>query len=244
MHVSIPLLPVANVWYSFVTSGLSGQVIVIILLAVSVYAWTIMVSKLAELKRARQISDRFVQTYRRAGEPLALFLQRQRFPESPVYRVYEKACMAVGLEIESRDTRHGDGMLGLTHASPRLNQIQLGAVRNAAEREVADQLLVLEERMGWLATAVSSSPLLGLLGTVWGVMEAFSGMATEGSANLSAVAPGIAGALLTTIIGLLVAIPSAVGYNVLTDRIRKLTVEMDNFADAMVADMQRTMSAD
>jgi biopolymer transport protein TolQ len=71
------------------------------------------------------------------------------------------------------------------------------------------------------------------------VMISFTGMATQGSANLSAVAPGIASALLTTVVGLFVAIPSAVGYNVLTNQIRQLTVQMDNFADALVADMQR-----
>lgn len=70
-------------------------------------------------------------------------------------------------------------------------------------------------------------------------MNAFTGMATQGSANLSAVAPGIAAALLTTVVGLLVALPSAIGYNLLTSQIRNLTVQMDNFADALTADMQR-----
>jgi biopolymer transport protein ExbB/TolQ len=65
-------------------------------------------------------------------------------------------------------------------------------------------------------------------------------MAEQGSANLSAVAPGIAGALLTTVVALIVALPSAIGYNMLTSQIRNLTVQMDNFADALVADMQRS----
>jgi len=235
---SISLLPLANsFWYAYDTSTFSGKAIIIILLAMSVYAWTIMVSKYSELKRARAMSEKFVQAYRRDDQPLGIFLQRQRYPESPVYRVYEKACMAVGVEIESREGRSDSTTLG--GSSPRLNQMQLGAVRNAAEREVADQLLILEDKMGTLATAVSASPLMGLLGTVWGVMNSFSAMALFGSVQLSAVAPGIAGALLTTVIGLLVAIPSAVGYNALSNQIRNLTVQMDNFADALVADMQR-----
>lgn len=93
--------------------------------------------------------------------------------------------------------------------------------------------------MGLLATAVSSSPMLGLLGTVWGVMDSFVAMAQQGSVNLSAVAPGIAGALLTTVIGLLVAIPSAIGYNLLASRVRTLSVLMDNFADEFMAEVQR-----
>lgn len=242
MTISLPLLPVANIWYAFSTSDPSGKAIIFILLAMSVYAWTIMVSKNTELNRARQVSQKFVQSYRRDGKPLGLFLQRQRFPESPVYRVYEKACMAVGIEMESREGRTESLMLGGT--TPRLNVTQLGAIRNAAEREVADQVLELETKMGTLATAVSASPLLGLLGTVWGVMNAFSAMAVLGSVNLSAVAPGIASALLTTVVGLLVALPSAIGYNKLTSDIRTLTVQMDNFADALVADMQREFIED
>jgi biopolymer transport protein TolQ len=147
--------------------------------------------------------------------------------------------MSVGVEMESRDGFSDASSLALGGRTPRLNTLQIGAIRNAAEREVADQVLALESQMGILATAVNASPLMGLLGTVWGVMLAFTGMAIQGSANLSAVAPGIAGALLTTVVGLIVAIPSAIGYNYLTSQIRTLTVQMDNFADALVADMQR-----
>jgi len=241
---SIPLPPLSMVAYAFSTSDFTGKMIVILLLLASVFAWTIMVSKYNDLKRARVMSDKFIQTYRRDGQPLGLFLQHQRYPESPVYRVYEKACMAVGLELETRNGSLSEQRLALGAHVPRLNVMQIGAVRNAAEREVADQVLQLETRMGLLAIAVSVSPLMGLLGTVWGVMISFTGMAIEGSANLSAVAPGIAGALLTTVVGLLVAIPSTIGYNTLSGQIRELTVQMDNFADALVADMQRQFIRD
>ena len=98
--------------------------------------------------------------------------------------------------------------------------------------------------MGFLATAVSSAPLLGLLGTVWGVMESFGGMAITGAPTLAAVAPGISGALLTTVVGLLVALPSAIGFNWITNRIRSLCVQMDNFAQEFTADVQRHLGAE
>ena len=125
------------------------------------------------------------------------------------------------------------------HLTPR----QCEGVRAAAERTVADRVLVLENNMGTVATAVSACPFLGLLGTVWGVMDAFGGMATAGSASLSAVAPGVAGALLTTVVGLLVALPSAVGYNMLTTRIRPLSVQLDNFAQEFTGSVQRTLTS-
>ena len=94
---------------------------------------------------------------------------------------------------------------------------------------------MIEERIGMLATAVSLAPFLGLFGTVWGVMIAFCGVASAGSANIQALAPGVAGALLTTVAGLVVAIPSLVGYNFLTQMIRKITVSMDNFSESFMA---------
>jgi hypothetical protein len=103
------------------------------------------------------------------------------------------------------------------------------------EREISSQIFVIEERIGMLATAVSLAPFLGLFGTVWGVMIAFCGVASAGSANIQALAPGVAGALLTTVAGLVVAIPSLVGYNFLTQMIRKITVSMDNFSESFMA---------
>ena len=103
------------------------------------------------------------------------------------------------------------------------------------EREVSDQILILEEKIGLLATAVSVSPFFGLFGTVWGVMIAFCGVAAKGRADISALAPGVSGALLTTVVGLLVAIPSLIGYNLLTITIRKITVYMDNFVEEFIA---------
>jgi biopolymer transport protein TolQ len=89
-----------------------------------------------------------------------------------------------------------------------------------------------------LAIAVSGAPFLGLLGTVWGVMSTFSGIAMQGQANLLAMAPGVSAALVTTVAGLLVAIPSMFGYNYLVHTLRVLTVELDNFAQELTSRME------
>jgi biopolymer transport protein TolQ len=129
-------------------------------------------------------------------------------------------------------------MTSENHRRLRLNQLE--TLRTVVDRNVADEALILEEQMGLLATAVSAAPFLGLLGTVWGVMDAFGGMAVTGSATLSAVAPGISGALLTTVVGLLVALPSAIGYNLLTNQIRRISVQMDNFAQEFISETQNS----
>jgi biopolymer transport protein TolQ len=103
-------------------------------------------------------------------------------------------------------------------------------VQAAMERAVGEAALKLESQMIILSTAVSGAPFLGLLGTVWGVMDAFAGIAIAGNANLSAMAPGISGSLITTIVGLLVAIPAMFGYNFLVTTVRSMLVQADNFA--------------
>jgi len=235
--------PVADVVQAFRDSNfLSGQLIVIVLVVASVVAWSVMVSKYRELRNAQAASDRFIAAFRRETHPLALFLRNQAFPESPLYRVYEAGCTALGAEVGDTD-RAPQLLLDENRiARIELSALQVEVIRRVTERTVADQALALENRMGHLMTAVSASPMLGLLGTVWGVLDAFGAMALKGMANLSAVAPGISGALLTTVVGLLVALPSSIGYNLLAGRIRTLAVQMDNFSQEYVAAIQRAFS--
>ncbi len=103
-------------------------------------------------------------------------------------------------------------------------------MRVALERAVGAEALSLEKGMIVLSTAVAGGPFIGLLGTVWGVMETFSGIATAKSASLTAMAPGVAGALIATVTGLMVAIPAMFAYNFMVTSIRAITQELDNFA--------------
>ncbi len=238
-EVWIAPLPLADILYAFKTSNfVSGKLIVITLFVASVFGWTFMVSKYMDVRYARRSSMAFRERLRREKHPLSLYLNRAQFAESPMYRIYVKACDAVGIEMEAEEN---DPVLITPALEQRrtLSPLQINAVRNAAEREIADQCMRMEKRMGLLATTVSASPMLGLLGTVWGVLDAFSSMATQGAANLSAVAPGIASALMTTVVGLIVALPSAVGYNLIAGQLKEMTVELDNFGDEFLSEIQR-----
>ena len=102
------------------------------------------------------------------------------------------------------------------------------------ERAVAEAATRLESRMSVVATVLSAAPFLGLLGTLWGIMDVFANLAFAGAgAGLIALSPGISAALLTTIVSIIVAIPSLIGYNLLVSRIRGLIVRMDNFASEL-----------
>jgi biopolymer transport protein TolQ len=111
-------------------------------------------------------------------------------------------------------------------------------VKRTLENTVAQESLKLESGLILLAIAVSGAPFLGLLGTVWGVMNTFAGVAQAGSASLAVMAPGVSAALITTVAGLLVAIPSMFGYNWLVHNLRVLTVEADNFAQELISKME------
>ena len=101
------------------------------------------------------------------------------------------------------------------------------------EEAAAAEAMSLEKGMIVLSTAVAGGPFIGLLGTVWGVMETFAGIANAGAASLTAMAPGVAGALICTVIGLLVAIPAMFSYNFMVTTIRAITQELDGFASPL-----------
>jgi biopolymer transport protein ExbB/TolQ len=96
----------------------------------------------------------------------------------------------------------------------------------------------LEKGMIVLSTAVAGGPFIGLLGTVWGVMETFAGIGRANSASLTAMAPGVAGALIATVTGLLVAIPAMFAYNFMVTTIRAITQELDGFATRYVTQIE------
>ena len=245
LDLMLPQPVVADAYYAFVHSNfVSGKLFVGLLFVVSIYAWAVMVAKWLVLKRAKRAGKHFIAHFRKEKHPLALFLKQQPFPESPLLKVYEGACTAVGIELESRGNETAELFVRGLDKNLKLNPYQLTAIRNAAERAIADQALELEDRMGFLSTAASAAPLVGLLGTVWGVMDTFSSMAQAGAASIGEVAPGISGALITTAAALVVAIPSAVGYNYLASEIRTLAVQMDNFADELMSSLQREFLTD
>ena len=229
------LLADAGVWYAFENSDAMGKGIVALLFLSSMFAWYIMIEKFLTLYRSQKLSERFAAAFNNQHGMNSVLRDGMENP-CPVAKIYisgmEQLLEFYGQTAEevrsNAPVRNGRG--------PRkLSSAQLDAVQTAMEREISGQIFVIEERIGVLATAVSLAPFLGLFGTVWGVMIAFCGVASAGSANIQALAPGVAGALLTTVAGLVVAIPALVGYNILTQLIRKITVYMDNFSESFMA---------
>ena len=206
----------------FLTSDTVGQVIVLGLAVFSLVAWTIMLGKHFELKRLRMLNGMFEQRLQDERSLLDLpesYRDRRAIPYADLFadavESYWRAA-AIGKE-KGRDT----------------TRARLEHCENALQRALARQSLRYESSMIFLATIVSGAPFLGLLGTVWGVMAAFSAISVQQSASIQSIAPGVASALLTTIAGLVVAIPSMFGYNFLLASTRRLITELENFASSL-----------
>ncbi|MBC2604193.1 MotA/TolQ/ExbB proton channel family protein [Puniceicoccus vermicola] len=207
-----------SVFTYFFLSNLAGQGIIILLAIGSVVAWTVMIAKGFELNRIRSGNLRFEQSLNR-GQPLIdLDLTTLQTRKNPYATLVVAAIQAF---------YRWDGATESEHPK-RMNQVE-----NALQRVIARETVNYEGKMVMLATIVTGAPFLGLLGTVWGVMDSFGGVALAGSATLKSLAPGVSGALLTTVAGLGVAIPSVFGYNYLLARVRRMTMELENFASSV-----------
>ena len=240
----LPLFVSEVLFTAYNNSSFSGKAIVWILLACSVAAWTVMVTKFSQIKAARVHSEHFLRAFRAERLPGGLITKKMTFPQSPLYLLYEAGIKTMHSELALNGMRSEDLYSGALNEGEfrRLTPPQLETIRIVMDRTMADEALFLESRMGLLATSVSVAPFIGLLGTVLGVLEVFSGIGQAGAMVIAAVAPGISSALLTTVIGLLVALPSTIGYNMLAARIRELNVQMDNFIQEFGSAVQHLYS--
>src|SRR5437660_7390278 len=196
-----------------------------------------MITKMRVIRFARKQTVRFLEAFRQDRQPLRLFERNARFPGAPLFNVYRAGCEEMAFQMLG-SAEVDETFRARLGTADKISPAQMNAVSAAMERAVGETALELESQMILLATAVSGSPFLGLLGTVWGVMDAFTDVAVAGSANLTTLAPGVSGALITTVMSLCVAIPAMFGYNFLVTSIRSLIVEMDNFAAELASEFE------
>jgi biopolymer transport protein ExbB/TolQ len=223
---------------TFAISDPLGKIIVLGLIVVSVWVWSLIFVKYRELYRMTWADAAFSRAFHAQPHPLALFVAGKVLsdhPDSDRAAIYNAACEAALREFNVLADRRGDDSLSIDLEHERLTPLQLEAVRNAAESTMAARVLLHESSMTFLNAAYSIAPLVGLFGTVWGVMLTFMSMGRNGAADLAAVAPGISSAMLTTIVGLLVAIPTSFCANHISDKLRVATVDMNSFAEDMLA---------
>jgi biopolymer transport protein TolQ len=202
-----------SLWDLFLNLRPVPLAIIALLVIFSLVSWTIVFSKSSVFGKAKRENRSFLRAFRKANSLQAVALASEQFNSAPLVTVFDFGYREVERQVNQRGA--------LVNKPSVERSLQLG---------ISEEVTKLEMRMNWLATVASTSPFIGLFGTVWGIIDAFQGLGNAGSASLRAVAPGISEALLTTAVGLIAAIPAAIFYNVFGTRIKELGTRMEDFA--------------
>lgn len=219
-------VPVNAISFAFKQVSHEGAVTMVMLAIVSLLSWSVIINKAFQLSRARRVTKKFMAAWKESQDPLDIAKSGKEFDGSPAFEVYRSAAE----ELDFLLTKHPI----LVKGEKRVSATSFELVKAALERTAGAEAIGLEKGMIVLSTAVAGGPFIGLLGTVFGVMETFAGIAVKQAASITAMAPGVAGALLNTVIGLFVAIPAMFAYNFQVTNIRGITHELDNFVSEIV----------
>jgi biopolymer transport protein TolQ len=206
-----------------------ARVVLALLLLFSIISWAMILQKLGLFGRIRRQSDQFLRIFRATrgiANPQALVSAG-----SPFASVYAAGYRELQSQVSGQPTN--------PHP-PKLKSLQ--AVTANMQVASAEEVRRVEKGMAWLATTGSVAPFIGLFGTVWGIIDAFSGLGNVGAASLRAVAPGISEALLTTAAGLFTAIPAVIFYNQFLQNIKDLAQRLDTFTVEVTAQIEKAFS--
>lgn len=214
-----------NILELVLQAGLVVKIVLLILLFFSVVSWAIIFYKFRLIGRAQKESGMFIRLFRKSKRLDAVFNSSKNLSGSPLASIFRAGYLEL-------TTKQDDASNSYSSELPAIST-DLGGIDNisrALKRATASEVTRLERALTFLATTGSTTPFIGLFGTVWGIMDSFRGIGVTGSASLAVVAPGISEALVTTAAGLAAAIPAVVAYNYYVNRVRVLATEMDNFS--------------
>jgi biopolymer transport protein TolQ len=184
-----------------------------ILAMFSLFSWTVIFSKWAMFRRAHVANLKFLRAFRKATRLEAVAAASEQYRAAPLANVFDFGYSEVARQMAARGKIINPLALERT--------LQLG---------MSEEITKLENNMNWLATTATVSPFIGLLGTVWGIINAFNQLSLSGSTSMRAVGPGIAQALIATALGLAAAIPAAIFYNWFGHRLKNMGARMEDFS--------------
>jgi biopolymer transport protein TolQ len=228
-----------NIFRTFLESSIAAQIIMALLAIFSIWSWAIFLKKLFDFSKVKKMSKRFMSTYRFHQHTKELENMGPLLNDNPYGRIlrngveeFKRLKVAKRIAAPEQNPQSSPGSV-MEELSDN--------IRLAMERTKISELAELERSLPTLSTFVSVSPFLGLLGTVWGVMQAFLDIRLRGSAHITIVAPGISDALITTVYGLLVAIPALIFYNIFRTRVNSYGAELDQFINEVFAKLRKEL---
>lgn len=218
-------------WELVTSTDVATKVVLVILVLLSAVSWAVMLAKMVEFRRVRRVSDDFLKAFDKAHSMADVAAAARRRGSNPFFSVFERAEKFV------HETQ--PAMAATADRGARFSASQVEALRLVLDAQTEAERDSLSRFVPWLATIGSASPLIGLLGTVLGIIQSFVGLSTRGSGNVSAVAPGVAAALTATAAALAVAIPAVFAYNVFASRLTRIEGELEGFGSELIALMVR-----
>src|SRR5580658_8360336 len=232
--------------YAIANATPEGKATFFVLLILSLFSWTIIITKFRQLMIASQSTKKFMAAYAATRDPLDIQRkgEERAYEGAPAYQLYIRGADELAYQLKNNpvvvnsaatfnpdpNAVHTNTDFLAKSTRVKISMASFEAVKVILEEAAGSEAIALEKGMIVLSTAVAGGPFIGLLGTVWGVMSTFAGIAESHAATLTAMAPGVAAALLTTVTGLLVAIPAMFAYNFMVTTIRHLTQELDGYA--------------
>jgi len=216
----------------FGETGWVGKGIVFILMGFSVVSWAMILLKYQFLRRAEKESHAFLQGYRKSKNIEELMKLAEAKKYSPLATLFTEGFR----EAESIVKTLPDGKV-TDEERPLISQ----EIERSLKITTQDEVVYMERYLAFLGTTGTVGPLLGLFGTVWGIMDAFYGIGLKGAGDIGALAPGLAAALINTISGLFVAIPAVIAYNYFSDKIRDIAIRCDSFSMEFLSFLERNL---
>jgi biopolymer transport protein TolQ len=215
----------------FMESGWMGKVVMAILLCFSIISWAMILLKFQYLRKAEKESLAFLQVFRKTKNAEELLSSARQMKFSPVATLFLEGHKEMGSIIKSLP----DGKVADADRSLISEEIE-----RSLQITTQDEIGYMERYLAFLGTTGTVGPLLGLFGTVWGIMDAFYGIGLKGSGDIGALAPGLAEALINTTGGLFVAIPAVIAYNYFSEKIKDMATRMDSFSIEFMSFVSRT----
>ena len=204
-----------SIFKLFLRADIIVKSVILILIAASIFSWAIIIEKYKLFKKINKSSEEFEDKFWKSKSAETFFNGMPANLDDPMAKVFRGTMQSV-MKVRSR-----------SNLSERLN--------STLQSNIEIQMNIIEKNFTFLASVGSTSPFIGLFGTVWGIMNSFQSIAISRNTSLAIVAPGIAEALFATALGLLAAIPAVVAYNKFTSNSRKYTQKLENFTQTFIS---------
>jgi biopolymer transport protein TolQ len=225
-----------DVWDLIWNSGFIVKLVLLLLLSFSVLSWAVMLLKNAQVAKVTNSNAKFLDVFWKASSLDGIFKDLDIFKDSSLANVFKAGYTELQRIAEAKQRRKAE--------ENAITLTGLDNVSRALRKQVDTEIAQLEGKTSFLATVGSTSPFIGLFGTVWGIMTAFQNIGNTGAASLAVVAPGISEALITTAVGLAAAIPAVMGYNYFVGKFRKQDLELSNFSSDFLNIIKRNFFKD